>query len=288
MSLSSFYGKSTPAISYELFPPKTDKGEIALYKHVECLIKFKPSFVTCTYGAGGSTQTKTLDICREVKSRFDVPVASHLTVVESTVDQLRSYLDSAKEAGIDYIVALRGDPPQGQDTFVQKEGGLQYANELVQLIREEYTNFDVIVAGYPEKHQEAPSREVDLVNLKRKVEAGADVVVCQLFYDNDDFFRFRDECDKLSINVPIVPGILPVTNLNQIQRITALCGSELPTSFVSRLGEKEDTDWQFKVGVEYATEQVQQLLEEQVSGIHFYVLNKSAATSNVMESIRLP
>jgi len=149
MSLSSFYAQSAPTISYELFPPKTEKGEVALYNHVERLMKFRPSFITCTYGAGGSTQSKTLDICREVKKRFHVPVASHLTVVDSTVDQLRSYLDSAKQADIDYIVALRGDPPQGEETFVQQEGGLQYANELVGLIREEFANFGSPGGGLP-------------------------------------------------------------------------------------------------------------------------------------------
>jgi len=145
----------------------------------------------------------------------------------------------------------------------------------------------VLVAGYPEKHQEAPSLEVDLENLKRKVDAGADVVVTQLYYNNDDFFKFRDACEKLNINVPIVPGILPVTNLSQIQRITNLCGAQLPTSFATRLSEKDDADWQFKVGVEFATEQVQQLLAQQTSGVHFYVLNKSAATSSVLDSITL-
>ena len=179
------------------------------------------------------------NICCEVKKRFNVPVASHLTVVDSTVDQLRTYLNTSKEAGIDYIVALRGDPPQGQENFVQMEGGLQYGNELVELVRAEFPNFGVLVAGYPEKHQEAPSLEVDLENLKRKVDAGADAVVTQLFYNNEDFFRFRDACDKLKITVPVVPGILPVTNLSQIQRITALCGAELPASFVTRFkGER--------------------------------------------------
>jgi methylenetetrahydrofolate reductase (NADPH) len=144
------------------------------------------------------------------------------------------------------------------------------------------------VAGYPEKHLEAPSMEVDLENLKRKVDAGADIVMTQLFYDNDDFFRFREQCGSLGIDVPIVPGILPVTNLAQIQRITSPCGASLPKSFVEELGRRDDPEWQFRVGVEFAARQVQQLVDEQAPGVHFYVLNKSQATKAVLESVQLP
>lgn len=287
MSLSSVYdGKF--GLSFELFPPKTDKGEEALYRHVAKLMDFEPAFITCTYGAGGSTRDKTLGVVQQVKQQFNVPVASHLTVVGSTRDQLRSYLAESRERGIDYIVALRGDPPQGQETFTQTAGGLQYANELVDLIRAEFPDFGIAVAGYPEKHQEAPSAEVDLENLKRKVDAGADVVVTQLFYDNDDFFKFRERYETIGISTPLVPGILPVTNLGQIQRITSLCGAKLPDEFVNKLGEKEDTEWQHQVGVEFATQQVQQLIDRGVPGVHFYVLNKSQATSEVLTNVRLP
>ncbi|TVS07718.1 MAG: methylenetetrahydrofolate reductase [NAD(P)H], partial [Planctomycetaceae bacterium] len=240
------------------------------------------------YGAGGSTRDKTLEIVSQVKRTFDVPVASHLTCVGSTVPQLRDYLGRAAEAGIDHIVALRGDPPKGTTEFTPIEGGLRYASELVGLIREDYPQFGVVVAGYPEKHQEAPSMDVDLENLKRKVDAGADVVVTQLFYENFDFFRFRDRCERMGIRVPIIPGIMPITNLSQIRRISSMCGARLPEAFVWRLQENEDPDWQFQVGIDFAIVQVEQLVREGIAGVHFYVLNKSQAASHVMQAVRLP
>ncbi len=288
MSLTKHYGPGKLGLSFELFPPKTDAGEAAMYRHVDQLVEFKPDFITCTYGAGGSTRDKTLGIVEQVKQRYNLPVASHLTCVGSTVDQLRDYLKEAATRGIDYIVALRGDPPRGETSFQAVEGGLSYANELVEVIRGEFPDFGIAVAGYPETHQEAPSPEIDLANLKRKVDAGADVVVTQLFYDNADFFRFRDRCDEAGIRVPLVPGILPVTNLSQIQRITSMCAARLPEAFVTDLGQRDDEDWQFQVGIDFATKQVQGLIDAKVPGIHFYVLNKSQATSAVLKAVHRP
>jgi methylenetetrahydrofolate reductase (NADPH) len=274
-----------PAISFELFPPKSVAGEASLYENVERLMVFEPVLITCTYGAGGSTQAKTLEIVEQIKSRFRVPVASHLTVVGNTVDGLRDYLRQAEQLNVDSIVALRGDPPVGAKEFRATEGGLQYANQLVDLIRAEFKSFDVLVAGYPEKHREAPNADLDLDNLKRKVDAGADAVVTQLFYENDDFFRFRDRCAARGIRVPIIPGLLPVTNLQQVQRITALCDAKLPTSFVSRLEENDDPQWQLQVGIDKAIEQVNGLMAAGVPGLHFYVLNRSDATTRILESL---
>jgi methylenetetrahydrofolate reductase (NADPH) len=216
-------------------------------------------------------------------------VASHLTCVGSTIDELRTYLQEAAKRDIANIVAMRGDPPQGQSQFQAVAGGLTYANELVTLIRREFPQFGIAVAGYPETHREAPSAEVDLENLRRKVAAGADVVITQLFYDNEDFWRFRDLCDRAGIRVPIVPGILPVTNLAQIQRIASLCGARLPSDFQQALEKSADNaEEQFRVGVEFATRQVRQLVERGVPGLHFYVLNKSPATCGVLQAINLP
>ena len=286
MSLSSYYPSGRIGLSFELFPPRTEKGEAALYQHVQVLTAFGPDYVTCTYGAGGSTRDKTLQIVSEIKKHFQLPVASHLTLVNSTQDDLRKYLQRAKDAAVDHIVALRGDPPSGQSQFRSVTGGLHYANELVALIREEFDNFGIAVAGYPETHVEALSADSDMENLKRKVDAGANVVITQLFYDNDDFFRFRDRCQASQINVPIVPGILPVTNLQQVKRITALCGAKLPESLVTRLTEQEsDADWHYQVGIEHAVNQTQRLLDAKVDGLHFYVLNKSTATSTILENV---
>lgn len=284
MIADSLYKENDLTISFELFPPKTEKGEANLYQHVEKLMEFSPDFITCTYGAGGSTQSKTLDILRNVKDKFDIPVASHLTLVGSTADQLRQYLQTARENGVDHIVALRGDPPQGETEFTPTADGLRYANELVDLIHDEFDSFGVFVAGYPEKHREAPSPEIDLDNLKRKVDAGADAIITQLFYINDDFFRFRDQCHQRGINVPIVPGLLPVTDLKQIQRISTLCGAKLPPAFVDSLAKTDD---QFQVGVDQAVAQIEELQSAGIQGLHLYVLNRSNASVEIMNRLSL-
>lgn len=288
MSLSDIYGAGKFALSYELFPPKTAVGQDNLFGHLERLVEHGPRFMTCTYGAGGSTQERTLDTIQRVKETYGIPVASHLTCVGATVDQLRAYLTEATRRGIDYIVAVRGDPPRGEKKFTAVQGGLRHANELVALIRAEFSHLGIAVAGYPEKHQEAPSLEVDLENLKRKVETGADIVITQLFYNNEDFFHFRQRCDQMGIRIPIVPGILPVTNVSQIRRLTSLCGAHLPHDFIAELEKRDDPEWQFQVGVEYAVRQVQELIAAGIPGIHFYVLNKSEATSQVVAAIDLP
>lgn len=289
MQLSKVYDNGRLGLSFELFPPKTAAGEAEMYRHVEQLVAFAPDYITCTYGAGGSTRDKTLDIVEQVKRRFGCGTASHLTCVGSTVEELHAYLHEASSRGVDNIVALRGDPPKGQAEFRAVVGGLSYANELVQLIRQSFPQFGIAVAGYPETHREAASPAADLENLKRKVDAGGDVVITQLYYDNADFFRFRDRCDELGIRVPIVPGILPVTNLAQIQRITSLCGARLPESFVAALqAQGDNADGQFAVGVEFAVRQVRELVDSGIAGLHFYVLNKSHATSAVLQAVPLP
>lgn len=285
MSLSKFFSPDRCGLSFELFPPKSDAGVADLMTTVEELNALEPDFFTCTYGAGGSTRDRTLTIASEITSRMNVPFASHLTCVGSTREQLRDYLKTARERGVDYIVALRGDPPKGESSFTAVDGGLRYANELVAMIREEFPEFGILVAGYPEVHQEASNWEFDMENLVRKVDAGADAIVTQLFYDNDDFFRFCDRCEAAGIDVPIVPGLLPVLSLKQVQRITTLCKAKLPNDFVTKLEQNDDPQWQFEVGVEHATKQTQGLLEAGVRGLHFYVLNKSTATSQILNQV---
>jgi methylenetetrahydrofolate reductase (NADPH) len=290
MKLGDYFSGSrlqsgTRGLSFELFPPKKAELLPGLMKAVEDLQRFKPDFFTCTYGAGGATRSGTLSLLETLKQQYNLRIASHLTCVGSTIEQLRSYLNDAKSIGVDYIVALRGDPPKGETEFKQTEGGLRYANELVAMLRREYPDFGILVAGYPEVHQEAPSAEVDLENLKRKVDSGADVVVTQLFYNNEDFYRFRDRCEQAGIRIPIVPGVLPVISLASIQRIASLCKAALPQDFVTELGKSDQDDWQFQVGTEFATKQVADLMQSGIPGIHFYVLNSSRATSKVLESI---
>ncbi|MEX2173897.1 MAG: methylenetetrahydrofolate reductase [NAD(P)H] [Pirellulaceae bacterium] len=283
-----FYPTRPLNLSFELFPPKSSAAEEAMYDSVKHLMAFQPDVITCTYGAGGSTRDKTLEITHQVRQRFGVRVASHLTCVGSTVDDLRGYLREAGGRGIENVVALRGDPPKGQTEFTPTAGGFCYAAELVAMIREEFPSLSIAVAGYPETHQEAVSPHADLENLRRKVAAGGDCVITQLFYDNADFFRFRDRCRELDIRVPIVPGILPVTNLAQIQRITALCKAKLPDDFIAELSSQDDAESQFQAGVRQATRQVQELIDAGVPGIHFYVLNKSPATAAVLSAVKRP
>ena len=287
MHLSQAYGADRFGLSFELFPPKTDQGVAALFRQVDRLLEFAPSFITCTYGAGGSTQDRTLAVIGGVHERCRLPVATHLTCVGRTAEQIRAYLQRARQLQIENVVALRGDPPRGEARFTPIAGGFSYANELVAFVRREFPSMGIAVGGYPETHQEAESPEADLENLRRKVEAGADVVITQLFYNNDDFFRFRDRCASAGIGVPIVPGLLPVTNGAQIQRIASLCGAALPDSFVAELTAHEDgSQGQFDVGVAQAVRQCESLLAAGVPGIHFYVLNKAEAASQVLRAVR--
>ncbi len=285
MKLSAAYGPDKFGLSLELYPPKTSRGMANLFAHVARLVEYRPSFITCTYGAGGSSQDATLEIVARVHREFKLPVATHLTCVGRTVDQLREYLHQAEQENVENVVALRGDPPQGESTFRPVEDGLAHANELVALVREEFPQFGVAVAGYPETHREAPSPDVDLQNLKRKVDAGADVVITQLFYNNADFLRFRDRCEAIGIRVPVVPGLLPVTSFAQVRRITSMCGATLPAKFVRGLEDSgDDIAAQFDMGVEFAVQQAKDLAEEGVPGIHFYVLNRSEALIKVLDS----
>jgi len=287
--LKDIYAAGKLAVSFELFPPKTDAGVDALFTHLDVLMKFQPDYVTCTYGAGGSTRERTLEVLRKVVAQYPgVPVASHLTCVGSTRDELSAYVARAAELGVGNIVALRGDPPQGEETFVPVEGGLRYGSELVAFLRETAPAMGIAVGGYPETHVEAVSPEADIEFLKHKVDQGADAIITQLFYDNADFLRWRDRCAAAGITVPIVPGMLPVISLGQVKRITSLCGSKLPAKLLQRL-EAQDGDeaGQLDVGAYHCARQVEELLEEGIPGVHFYVLNRSPSTSLVCRALGL-
>lgn len=288
MTIVDAYQDGRFGLSFELFPPKNAATEATMWQTVKELMVFQPSLVTCTYGAGGSTRDTTLDVIEGVRSRHNLPVASHLTCVGSSVDELRSYLREAEARGVAAIVALRGDPPKGEAEFRPVDGGLRHASELVSLIRAEFPSFGILVAGYPETHQEAVSQADDLLNLKRKCDAGGEVIVTQLFYENADFFRFRDECDRMGINAPLVPGVMPVTHYAQIRRIASLCKASLPDRLTQAFeAAGDDESAQFEVGVDFATRQVQELLDGGVPGIHFYVLNRSPATVRVLQHVAI-
>lgn len=290
MKIADIYSNGRFGLSFEIFPPKTEAGEAQLLSALETLIVYRrPSFVSCTYGAAGSTREQTLELTVKIREACGVTTASHRTCVGSTVEEIRLWLKGATDLGIENIVALRGDPPKGEPEFKKPEGGFAYANELVTLIRQEFPHFSVAVAGYPETHQEAPSPAVDLANLKRKVDAGADAVITQLFYDNRDFFDFRRRYTEAGITAPLIPGILPVVNLNQIQRITSMCGAKIPISFLNELeAYREDSQGQIDVGVRYAIRQCRELLDAGIPGLHFYLLNKAEATLRILQALDLP
>lgn len=286
MDMRDNYSSGEFRLSIEIFPPKTAAGDTALFQNLERLAEFQPSFVSCTYGAGGTTRTRTLDLCEEIQSRFQLPTTAHLTCVGATREELRGWLTDARQRGIRNIMALRGDAVEGQDRFEQVEGGLRYANELVELIRAELPDQGIGVAGYPEKHPEAPDAATDLENLKRKVDAGADAVFTQLFFINENFFEFRRRYEGAGIEVPLIPGIMPVTNFARIKRITSLCGAMFPDALAAKLeAAQEDDQAQFEIGVDYAVQQCRELMDQGVPGIHFYVLNKSQACEAILSAL---
>jgi len=286
MRFSDIYSKNEFVLSYELFPPKTDQGLLSLNEHVKRLLTYNPHFITCTYGAGGSTRDRTLTTIAEVLTLTDIPVASHLTCVQASSEEIAAYVQKAAAMGISNIVAIRGDIPDGHDTFQPTEGGFAYANELVNFLNTEFPSLGIAVGGYPEKHPEAISPEADIENLKRKVDAGSDIIITQLFYNNEDFYRYRDQCQVAGIQVPIVPGIMPVTSFGQLKRVTSLGASAIPEKFASDLERHEgDEEAQFKIGIDFAIAQTNDLNDHGIPGLHFYVLNKSKATMAVLHEL---
>lgn len=286
MGIRDIYGEGRFGLSIEIFPPKTPDGDESLARTLARLAAFKPAFISCTYGAGGSTRNRTIDWCSRIQDEFQVPSTAHFTCVGSTRDELVEWLRLAQERGIGNIMALRGDPPEGQASFKPVDGGLAHANDLVTLIRETAPEFGIGVAGYPEKHLEAPDLTTDLDNLKRKVEAGADAVFTQLFYENANFFRFRDLYERIGIRKPLIPGIMPITEFARMKRITGMCGAVFPTDLASKLeAVQDDAEAQFEIGVDHAVEQCRALIDSGVPGIHFYVLNRSRACERILGAL---
>ncbi len=278
-----------PVISFEFFPPRTPEGDKNLLeKHIPELIRLRPDFCSVTYGAGGSTREKTMMIVDRIQREHGLTALAHLTCVNATREQVGEVLAQARNLGVKNILALRGDPPAGTGEFVPTPGGFEFSHQLVKFIRQA-GDFSVGVAGFPEGHIACKEgREVDWARLKGKIDAGADFVLTQLFFDNADFFTFRDHLVKLGVTVPIVPGILPILGAGQIKRFTALCGARLPDALLARLNELGDDDAATtEFGIEYATQQCADLLRAGAPGIHFYTLNKAHSTSRVMRGLGL-
>ena len=286
MKIKAILEKVRPSFSFEFFPPKNSEGFEQLFTTIGQLESCQPTYVSVTFGAGGSTRAQTIDLVGRIKNEIGLESMAHLTCVGSSQEELRSILDTLQEKGIKNILALRGDPPQGQEKFEKPENGFAYANELVEFIRKHY-DFCVGVAGYPEGHVECPDKKVDLENLKRKVDAGADFIVTQLFFDNRFYFDFVERARNIGISIPIIPGIMPIVNVKQTQRFTKMCGSTIPETLMKQLKSSQDEpEVVRKIGIEHATLQCEMLLQEEAPGIHFYTLNRSNATLKILESLR--
>jgi methylenetetrahydrofolate reductase (NADPH) len=287
MKIKNLFSQKRFILSFEVFPPKREGNLESLYVTITELGELKPDFISVTYGAGGSTREKTIEISSRVKNEFNLEVLAHLTCVQSTKDDIAKILDSLKEKNVENILALRGDPPEGMERFTKTDGGFGYANELVQFIKTR-TDFSIGVAGYPEGHIEAPSLKVDMINLKRKVDAGADFIITQLFFNNDAFYNFRDRAMEIGIDVPILPGIFPILNYNQIIRIASLAGVRIPSRLREKVEKNKDNPQEVeKYGMEYAIIQVDNLIKNEIAGLHLYCMNKSHPVKKILAELSL-
>ncbi len=276
-----------PVFSFEFFPPKTPEGEANLFRALEDLARMRPDYVSVTYGAGGSTRDKTIEIVTRIRRQFDLEAMAHFTCVAATEVQLRATLDELQRRGVENVLALRGDPPQGQEEWTKTEGGLEYSRELVELIDRDY-DFSIGAACFPETHIHAVDAESDLRYLKEKVDAGASFLITQLFFDNAYYDDFVARARDIGIDVPIVAGIMPITNVKQIARMTSLCGSAIPDRLQEQLDARgDDPQAVTEFGVAYATLQCAELLAKGAPGIHFYTLNRSPATRAILSALRL-
>ena len=276
-----------PVFSFEFFPPKTPEGEANLYLALASLRSLSPDFVSVTYGAGGSTRSKTLEIVSRIRDEIGLEAMAHFTCVGATVDELRSTLDDMSRLGFENVLALRGDPPQGQQEWTKTEGGLEYSRELVELISADY-QLSIGAACFPETHLHATSAEDDLRYLKEKVDAGVSFLITQLFFDNALYYDFVARARAIGIEVPIVPGILPITTYNQLSRVTSMCGATIPDHVLTDLHQRRASDEAVaEFGVAYATMQCADLLANGAPGIHFYTLNRSPATRAILSALRL-
>ena len=287
MELKEIYSNrksNKPVISYEVFPPKDDADGQKLeqlFVELKKLLKFKPSLISVTYGAGGSNQTESIEIIKRIKSELMTTPMPHFTCVSTSEKNIKTYLKTLEQLGIENILALRGDIPQNQEICHD----FKYASQLVECIKSE-SRLSVAVAGYPEGHKEAESLEKDIHYLKQKVDKGADVIYTQLFFNNRHYFDFAEKCQKFGITAPIIPGILPVTNFKTLEKMTSLCKVDIPKELYDKLNaHSEDKEYIKNTGIEYATKQCQELIDAGVDGLHFYTLNKEYATGKILSNL---
>src|SRR3954465_15872391 len=286
MRIDEILEQRRPVFSFEFFPPKTDEGQENLWRAAQLLKHEEPAFVSVTYGAGGSTRDRTIAIVKRIKQELGLEAMAHFTCVGATTDELRGVLDEMRDAGIENVLALRGDPPAGQTEWTATEGGLSYSQELIELIRGDY-DFAIGAACFPEVHIHAESAESDLRYCKAKVDAGARFLITQLFFDNQRYWDFVARARDIGIDVPIVPGIMPIGNVGQVKRFTEMCGATLPDRLLRELDLRSDQPAAVSdFGVAYATLQCADLLANGAPGIHFYTLNRSPASRAILSALR--
>jgi len=285
--IDELHGQGSPVFSFEFFPPKTDAGaENLMRAAAELKDMVAPDFISVTYGAGGSTRGRTLEVVNRVQRELGITSMAHLTCVGHTVDEIREVVGNLVGGGIDNVLALRGDPPKGESEFTAAEGGFAHATELIEFLEDNY-QLGIGGACYPEKHPESPSAEDDLRWTVEKVNCGASFLITQLFFDNADYFAYVERAREAGIDVPITPGIMPITNVSQVKRFTDMCGAKIPADLLERLHRFEDDPASvMATGIEHAIEQCRALLEGGAPGLHFYTLNKSQATRSILAAIR--
>ncbi len=286
MHIQKILEQEHPLISFEFFPPKTEKSAQTLFNSIKELVPLKPAYVSVTYGAGGSTRELTHDLVVKIQQETDLTVVSHLTCVGASKDDIKQLLQHYSDSGINNILALRGDPPKGQSEFVQPENGFAFASELVEFVKTNFPQMGVGVAGFPEGHPATPNRLNEIDYLKAKIDAGADYICTQLFFDNRDFYDFVERCHLVGIKVPIIAGIMPITSQKGMVRMAELAlGARFPARLQRALARTEtDEDFE-KVGIHWATEQVRDLIDNRIDGIHFYTLNRSRPTLKIYEAL---
>ncbi|MGA2320573.1 MAG: methylenetetrahydrofolate reductase [NAD(P)H] [Solirubrobacteraceae bacterium] len=287
MRIDQILSSDGPVFSFEFFPPKTEAGERNLYTALSELRTLEPSFVSVTYGAGGSTREKTIEIVKRIKEEYGLEAMAHFTCVGATVPELLATLDEMQQAGIDNVLALRGDPPAGEQEWTKTEGGLEYSRELVELIAGRYP-FAIGAACFPETHLHAESPQADIEYLLAKVRAGVDFLITQLFFENSLYFDFLTRARSAGIEVPIIPGVMPITQVGQVERMARMCGASIPEGLRAELHARgEDPEAVLDFGVAYATLQCAELLAAGAPGIHFYTLNRSPATRAILSALKL-
>jgi methylenetetrahydrofolate reductase (NADPH) len=286
MRITEIIKRGDPVFSLEFFPPKTPEEMTQLYATLRDLNTLHPGYISVTYGAGGGTRDKTIEIVTKAKHEIGLESMAHLTCVANSRQQIKDTLDELVRSGIDNVAALRGDPPKGTTQFAPHQDGFQYASELTAFIRKSYP-LCIAVAGYPEGHIESPNKETDWNHLEEKVRVGADFIITQLFFDNRYFFLFEKRMREKGVSIPIIPGIMPITNYQQIVRFTKVCGASIPQQLVRDLEAiQHDPNAVQAYGTEYAVRQCRELMDHGVPGLHFYTLNRSKATHEIIRRLK--